>query len=103
MQPKSRLGYIVAVAPENWADRPDPEFRIVFLKRRTGNWERYPFTGGSLPNAEIFGTYQDASEAALSYTKAHPGEARILRVQTSAPVSMIGHFPITLIDALAEL
>ena len=103
MQPKSTQGYIVVCAPKGWQSRPDPRFRIVFLKRRQPDHWAHEFTGGSLPNAEIFDTYQEASDAGLTYQRAHPGECRIIRVQTQAPLTMSEHYPITLIDALAEL
>jgi len=102
LQPKATVGYIIACAPTAYADRPDPEYRLLFVKYRLPPYE-HELTGGGIECATVFSTYQEASEAALGWHHTCENPSRIIRVKTSAPIAITADYPVTLIDALAEL
>ena len=102
LQPKATVGYIIACAPTAYADRPDPEYRLLFVKYRLPPYE-HELTGGGIECATVFSTYQEASEAALCWHHTCENPSRIIRVKTSAPIAITADYPVTLIDALAEL
>ena len=98
-------GHIIAVVNEGRPDlraawtTSEPDLRVSFLKK-VGHFRPI---GVPLDRAHIFSTYQEAADAAQKWFHSNRATSRIIHVRVTRPFELLEDYPITVLDALAEL
>jgi uncharacterized Fe-S cluster-containing radical SAM superfamily protein len=76
------------------------KYRVSFLKKFKGLTA--DVVGGSLENAHVYTTWQEAAANARSWDHSNKSTTRVIRVRRSRPFELLEDFPINVLDALAE-
>jgi len=77
-----------------------PEVEIIFLKI---SQDGPGWIGGRFENAYIFGTQEEARQAAQSFRHTNNRETRIIEIKHQVSIEVISDVPIDILDALAEV
>ena len=103
-------GYIVAFysgKPGNFFESPDTrdaKYKVLFLKLHSNPRSLTDVTGGSLNDAHLFSTYDEAATAAKSWVHSNKPSTRILFVRRRRPIEILGDMSaVGVLDALAEV
>jgi len=91
-------GWVIAFHGRNEGS-PDAYYRTIFV---------HPFRddalrGGSLCDATLYPTYQEAAIAAAGWHHTRTPGTRIIHIKRSCPYEVMEDYPTNLVDALAEL
>jgi len=93
-------GYVVAFSNPRTI-QSSPEWRVLFLKKFKGLTA--DVVGGSLEDAHLYPTWQEAAADARSWVHSNKSSTRIIFVRRSRPYTIGDDFPIGVLDALAEV
>lgn len=94
-------GYIVALNNPSATSTADAKYRVLFLKKFKGITA--DVVGGKIENAHLYPTWQEAAADAKSWCHSNNGTTRVIHIQRRTPYEVLDHFPIDMLDALAEL